>query len=155
MGGDCTNFVSQALYHGNMSMFDDWYCHKKNSTYLEPKSSTELDYSWTLADPSPWISVNEFDSFWSNYYNNYYEIKKDDYVNNHSNYYYNYPIYRGTVVILCTSTLWWTKPSHAMIITGYDTANYDFRLAGHTYSRQDYPLLSAIENYASIRVYSL
>lgn len=154
MGGDCTNFVSQALYNGGMSMRGDWYCYKKNSTYLEPTSATQLDYSWTLSDPSPWISVSEFSSFWLDYYDDYYEYTKSDYESNHSTY-YSEPIYKGDVIILCKRTLWWTTPSHAMIITEYDTTNRDFKLAGHTTARQAYPLLDAIDNYAVVRIYCL
>ena len=65
--------------------------------------------------------------------------------------YYASPIYRGDVVILCKKTLWWTTPSHAMIITQYDNTNQDFKLAGHTSDRQAYPLLTAIANYAQVR----
>ena len=63
-GSDCTNFVSQALYFGGMEMHDTWYCHKKNNDYPSPASAAQLDYSWTLEDPSPWISAKEFNNYW-------------------------------------------------------------------------------------------
>jgi hypothetical protein len=150
LGGDCTNFVSQALYHSGMEMHNNWYCHKKNNTYLRPGDTTELNYSWTLSDPSPWISVSTFTAYWDDHCDDYYAVSKSDYINNHSTYYAS-PIYRGDVVILCKKTLWWTTPSHAMIITQYDNTNQDFKLAGHTSDRQAYPLLTAIANYAQVR----
>ncbi|MBO4872575.1 MAG: amidase domain-containing protein [Lachnospiraceae bacterium] len=56
LNGDCTNFVSQALYYGGMEMHANWYCYKLNNTYPAPANTTQLDYSWSLSDPSPWIS---------------------------------------------------------------------------------------------------
>ena len=65
-------------------MHDTWYCHKKNNEYPAPASATQLDYSWTLEDPSPWISVEQFVSFWSSKTDNYFEYTKADYTENHS-----------------------------------------------------------------------
>ena len=154
LGGDCTNFVSQALYHGGMTMRGNWYCYKKNSTYLVPSDSYELNYSWSLSDPSPWVSVGEFSSFWLNYCDDYYEYTTSDYISNHTTY-FNNPIYLGDVVIFCTQTLWWMSPAHAMIISQYNLSTRDFNLAGHTYNRTDYPLLTAITGYDSVRFYCL
>lgn len=58
---DCTNFVSQCLFEGGIPMNGSWYCYKKNNTYPAPSSVSELNYSWDLADPSPWISAVEFE----------------------------------------------------------------------------------------------
>lgn len=98
-GSDCTNFVSQALYFGGMEMHDTWYCHKKNNEYPAPASATQLDYSWTLEDPSPWISVEQFVSFWSSKTDNYFEYTKADYTENHSDI-LSEPITKGDVIIL-------------------------------------------------------
>lgn len=150
IGGDCTNFISQALYYGGMQMHNNWYCHKKNSSYPTPSNTTQLDYSWTLSDPSPWISVKRFTEYWSDHTDDYYEFSKSDYNNNHGTY-FEKPIYIGDVVILCTRTFWWTTPEHAMIITRYDSVNKDFLLAGHTIARQKHPLLTAISLYDQVR----
>lgn len=45
-GGDCTNFVSQALYAGGWKMNSGWY---KNSNYWWYNSSNQT-YSWTAVD---------------------------------------------------------------------------------------------------------
>ncbi|MFA4932395.1 MAG: amidase domain-containing protein [Caldisericia bacterium] len=66
MGGDCANFVSQALKAGGMSTDGQWFIIRKNTTYPRPTNVTELNYSWMLADPSPWISAKEFNNYWSN-----------------------------------------------------------------------------------------
>ena len=63
------------------------------------------------------------------------------------------PIMRGDVVILYSSTLWWSSPAHAMIISQYDAANYDYLLAAHSRERRDYPLSTAITSYAKVRFY--
>jgi hypothetical protein len=150
LNGDCTNFVSQALYYGGMKMHNNWYCQKRNNYYPTPKTVSELDYSWALSDPSPFISVKTFTEYWTGQADAYYEFSKDDYVKNHETY-YNKPIYTGDVVILCKKTLWWTTPTHAMIITRYDSTNKDFLLAGHSQPRQQHPLLTAISNYSQVR----
>lgn len=151
-GSDCMNFVSQALYFGGMEMHDTWYCHKKNSDYPSPASAAQLDYSWTLEDPSPWISVGEFVSFWSSKTDAYYEYTKSEYTTDHSTIFFN-PITRGDVIMLCNKTLWWTTPAHAMIISAYDGVNKDFLCAGHSNMRQDYPLVTAVANYDVVQIY--
>jgi energy-coupling factor transporter ATP-binding protein EcfA2 len=116
-------------------------------------NAEQLNYSWSLSDPSPWISVSEFDKFWrpkatARYYSH------DYYTANHETI-YGYAIYRGDAVILHKGIAGWiTIPTHAMIISRYDTANKDFKLAGHSNERQAYPLLSAIANYSEVEFIS-
>lgn len=150
-GNDCANFVSQAMHvGGKMPMQGNWYCHKKNSTYPRPASAAQLDYSWTLSDPSPWISAKEFYSFWtSRTSTSYYSV--DRYRREHESI-YTTPIYRGDVVIFHKGLADFVLiPTHIMIISKYDAANKDFLLAGHSNIRQDYPLLTAISGYAEIQ----
>lgn len=148
-GSDCTNFMSQALYHGGKAMAGDWYSYKKNSTYQSPTSATQLNYSWTLADPSPWISVEEFNDYWRPL-STVYGYSKASYIANHASI-YNNPIYKGDVVVFHNGTAGFiTWATHIMIISGYDTPNSDFLLAGHSNNRQAYPLLTAIDSYSYI-----
>ncbi len=151
-GSDCTNFVSQALYFGGMEMHDTWYCHKKNDDYPRPASAAQLDYSWTLEDPSPWISVEQFVSFWSSKTDDYYEYTKSEYTENHSDI-LSEPITKGDVIILCNSTLWWTTPAHAMIVSAYDFTDRDYLCAGHSNVRRDLPLVTAVSGYDVVRIY--
>jgi len=150
LGGDCTNFVSQALnVGGGMSMQGDWYCYKKNSTYPKPANTTQLNYSWTLADPSPWCSVTNFRSFLSSICSTIHLYSYQYYIDNHTSI-YNSSIALGDVVLFHQGIFdWITWPSHAMIISQYDTVNHDFKLAGHSNERQAYPLIDALNNNSS------
>ncbi|WP_309298661.1 amidase domain-containing protein [Vallitalea longa] len=124
----------------------DWYCYKNNSKYLEPRSAEELNDSWDLADPSPWISVKEFVSYWRSECDEV-NYSRAEYRKNHSKI-FNKSIYKGDVVILHDGVAGWiSMPKHAMIISGYDDENEDFLLAGHSNNRQAYELLNAIDNY--------
>lgn len=153
-GSDCTNFVSQAMnIGGKMPMQGNWYCYAKNYTYPNPSSATQLNYSWSLSDPSPWISVTEFEKFWSSRATTFY-CSTSYYQSNHATV-YNRPIYRGHVVILHKGISdFITVPTHCMIISKYDYSNQDFLLAGHSNNRQAYPLLQAISSYAEIEFIS-
>ena len=62
---DCANFVSQCLLAGGIHFQDDWMIHKINNNNMYPTNPNELDASWQLSDPSPWISAIEFNEFWS------------------------------------------------------------------------------------------
>ncbi|EPR08100.1 amidase domain-containing protein [Ruminiclostridium papyrosolvens] len=150
-GSDCTNFVSQAMYSGGgMPFQENWYCFMKNPTYLNPTSATELNFSWTLSDPSPWISVKEFRDFWMYKAVGTYYCTKSDYVANHVTQ-YNKPIRKGDVIVLHKGISdFITVPTHCMIISRYDTVNKDFLLAGHSNERQAHPLLTAIDAYACV-----
>ncbi|WP_156424371.1 amidase domain-containing protein [Bacillus sp. FJAT-27445] len=151
-GSDCANFVSQAMHvGGGMPKSGNWTITKKNSTYWIINSAYELDYSWTLTDPSPWISVVEFKSYW-NPKSTVHSMATSYYKTNHTQV-YNRPIYRGGVVILHKGASGFiTVPTHVMIISDYDNNNSDFKLAGHSNERQALPLLTAISDYAHLEI---
>lgn len=65
LGGDCANFVSQCMLAGGVHYQDTWWIEKLNNSHPRPNNSSELDDSWSLANPSPWISAVEFNEFWS------------------------------------------------------------------------------------------
>jgi hypothetical protein len=148
LGGDCTNFVSQCMYlGGGIPQAGDWYCSKRNSTYPSPINSYQLNYSWSLSSPSPWVSVSEWKQYWNSC--TFYDFTKADYIANHDAI-YNMDIYIGDCVIFYTQFLWIQTPKHLMIISSYDYANHDFLLAGHSNERTAYPLLTAIGAYSMI-----
>ena len=149
MGGDCANFVSQALNQGGISMFNTWYCYRNNTTYPKPANTTQLDYSWNLADPSPWISAVQFQYFWASRCT-YYEYTSTDYISNHATI-YTQPIVFGDVIVFFSGTVWWSSPSHVVIITAYDTVNKDFKYSGHNNDRLNKPLLDVIGDYYRVR----
>jgi hypothetical protein len=64
IGGDCVNFVSQCLLASGVHYQGSWYVYRNNGNYSVPTSISELDNTWSLADPSPWISANEFAAHW-------------------------------------------------------------------------------------------
>lgn len=131
LGGDCANFVSQCLFKGGKAMSGDWYVYKKNNVYLKPSNTTQLDYSWRLADPSPWISAKEFNSYWKKNSNTNYEYTTEKYVSDHATI-YSKTIRSGDVVQFKKKVGFWYQAYHTMIIVGYDASNKDFILAGHS-----------------------
>lgn len=154
-GSDCANFVSQAMHLGGGKKMDSkWYVKKKNSKYLVPTSAKELNYSFDLADPSPWISAKQFYKYWkSTSRSTSYNYSHDKYIKDHKTIYKNTPIVKGDVVVFqkgVASVL--TIPTHVMIISSYDTVNKDFKLAGHSNERQAYALKSAISSYSQIGI---
>jgi hypothetical protein len=142
LGGDCANFVSQCLLAGGKSMTGDWYIYRKNSVYPAPTSVDELDYSWRLADPSPWISAKEFNNFWSDYATTYtYDVT--EYETDHTTI-YSKSIYTGDAVQLLSPVLWWYEGYHTMLIVGYDTSAKDFVYAAHSSNTKDSTILDNI-----------
>lgn len=142
MHGDCANFVSQCLLAGGKSMTGDWYIYRKNSVYPAPVSVDELDYSWRLADPSPWISAKEFNNFWSDYATTYtYDVK--EYEKNHTSI-YSIDIYIGDVVQLLRPVLWWYEGYHTMLIVDYKKSVKDFVYAAHSRNTKDSTILDDI-----------
>jgi len=150
VGGDCANFVSQAMYHGGIGMFETWYCYKLNNNNPAPQNVTELNASWSLADPSPWISANQFTSFWNSRCDHKYYYACTDYTLSHTDIYYE-DIYIGDTIVFYSTTGWWNTPSHVVMITAYDSTNKDFLYCGHNCDRYNYSLLSAVTNYSYIR----
>lgn len=152
---DCTNFVSQALHTGGKMPFTGkWKIHRKNKKYWNINSAKKLDASWSVTDPSPWMSVRTFNSYMRgkakyvyNYSNNYYGI--------HYKSIYNKKIYRGSVVIFMKGMAGITvQPTHAMIMSSYNSKKKDILLAGHSNERQAYALRSAIKKYSEINIYT-
>lgn len=144
MGGDCANFVSQCLHAGGKDMTDEWYIEKKNNTYPAPENVTQLNNSWKLADPSPWISAKEFNNYWSDYATTY-EYKVTDYKKDHETI-YKKSILKGDAVQLLKPVLWWYEGMHTMIIVGYDASGSDFIYAAHSNDTKDSSILSNICN---------
>lgn len=67
LGGDCTNFVSQCLLAGGQLHQDStWYIKRLNTNYHTISTTSQLNNSWELSDPSPWISAKKFQSYFRN-----------------------------------------------------------------------------------------
>ena len=148
LGGDCANFVSQCLHAGGKQMNGDWYIYQKNSTYMSPTNITQLNYSWDLANPSPWISAEEFNNYWSDFCNTY-EYTLSNYQSSHNFIYNSEQIKIGDPFLLLKKVLWWYEGDHVMIIVGLDQKNNDFIYAGHSNNRIDGKILENIcESYS-------
>lgn len=154
-GTDCTNFVSQAMHiGGHKPKSGKWAIARKNSKYWIINSASQLNYSWKLTDPSPWISVREFNSYWRSK-SKVHAMDTENYRRDHKTV-YNGTIHKGHVVVLHKGIASFiTLPTHIMIISAYDSKNYDFKLAGHSNERQAYPLLSAIQNYVYMEIFEI
>lgn len=153
MGGDCANFVSQSMHvGGGMAMVGDWYCYRKNTTYLKPVNVSQLNYSWTLSDPSPWISAKQFKNFWSGRSTTY-TYSKSDYTSSSSPA-YSAPIYTGHAMSFCYNTLWWSEAVHTVIIVGYDSTNKDYIYAAHSDAKKDGKVKTGISGYDSVTFYA-
>lgn len=63
-GGDCANFVSQCMLASGIHYQNSWYTYRKNENYSAPTTIAQLDNTWELADPSPWISAKQFRNYW-------------------------------------------------------------------------------------------
>ncbi len=145
IGGDCANFVSQALYYGGMKMDNEWSIYKKNSTYLTPRSTTELDYSWILAQPSsPWISAKRFDVYWSNRSIGISTYSVSSYLSLSDK--TPQDIGKGDVVQILKKSGFAYYGFHTMLITNEPIySNYTY--TAHSSSRKNYNLTNALNTY--------
>ncbi|SDY83828.1 amidase domain-containing protein [Thermoactinomyces sp. DSM 45892] len=151
-GTDCTNFVSQAMHiGGGKPKSGNWSISRKNTRYWVINSVEQLNYSWKLTNPSPWIAVRTFENYWRPKSKTH-SMSTDYYRKNHKTI-YNRSISKGDVVILHKGVSGVvTVPSHVMIISEYDSNKHDFKLAGHSVERQAHPLLTAIGSYAHLQI---
>lgn len=148
-GTNCTNFVSQAMHlGGGLPKQGNWTITRKNTTYHVINSAAQLNHSWKLTDPSPWISVKEFSKFWRPK-STVRGASKAQYLQNTSNYRSQQV---GDIVIFNKGAAGVvTVPTHAMIITQKTTTDYN--LAGNSVERRAHPLKTAIESYSFIEFY--
>lgn len=138
-GGDCTNFVSQCMLASGIHFQNDWYIYRKNDTYPTPTTNAQMDVTWELADPSPWISANQFSKYWRNN-SSYSYIKGSEIVANPS-LAYNLPIGYGDVIQYATVGSFGSigYAEHTMYVTG--TTNDSYLVTYHSLNRLDTNLL--------------
>lgn len=148
-GTNCTNFISQAMHvGGGIKKQGDWTISRKNTKYHVINSATQLNYSWKLTDPSPWISVKQFSKFWRPK-STVKGVSNTNYLKSPQNY-RNQRV--GDIVIFskgAAGTV--TVPTHAMMVT-QKPAN-DYNLAGNSVERQAHPLKTAIKSYSYIEFF--
>lgn len=145
LGGDCANFVSQSLHAGGINMDTVWYIDAKQNPprYTRPTSVDQLNYSWDLADPSPWISAEEFNNYWDGEAEEYFDYTPSEVEANHESIYAD--LWRGDVIQIMKKTWLWYEGYHTMIVSNY--INGDLAMSYHTDDVQDKPLLDIVETY--------
>lgn len=139
-GGDCTNFVSQCMLASGMHLDNtSWATYRKNRNYTEISNLNQLNDSWALTDPSPWISAKQFKEYWVPKSSNVYRAKGSDILANPS-IVWNIPISKGCVIQKANNFLGiMGDTTHSMYITGY--SNNTYLLTYHTRNILDRNLL--------------
>lgn len=145
IGGDCANFVSQCIYAGGKEMDNKWYIKKLNNKNPEPTTVKELDESWDLADPSPWISAKEFGIYWSDNALKTATYSVSDYLKLSDRSISGYAT--GDVVQLTKRAIINYYGYHTMLITKID--GDDFLYSAHYADRKDENLTNSLKNYNS------
>lgn len=138
-GGDCTNFVSQCMLASGIHFQNDWYIYRKNDTFSTPTTNAQMDVTWELADPSPWISANQFSKYWRN--NSSYSYFKGSEIVANPSLAYNLPIGYGDVIQYAEVGSFGAigYAEHTMYVTG--TTNDSYLVTYHSLNRLDMNLL--------------
>jgi len=102
-GNDCTNFVSQCMLAAGKHFNNDWGIYKKNNTYRQPINNNQLNTSWDLSDPSPWISAKYFNTHWSN--NAYTVTLSTSSIQNNPSSVYSLPFGSGDVIVVLNNPI--------------------------------------------------
>lgn len=144
IGGDCANFVSQALKEGGKKTDNRWYITRKNKKYITPKNVSQLDHSWKLSDPSPWISAKEFEKYWSNKASST-DVYAGEYVYSNKSKIFKRQYKKGDVVQILKLKAWWYEAYHTMMITEHSSS--DYLLSGHSDRTKDKALNSIVSRY--------
>lgn len=139
LGGDCANFVSQCLVASGVHYSGNWYIYKKNNDNNSPSEVSQLNNSWQLSSPSPWISAVKFGDYWSNKATNYTytgnQLYNGEYVNSN--------IGVGDVVQYGNKDLWNYEGEHTMYITGRN--NNKITVSYHSLGQRDAELNTLYE----------
>ena len=129
-GGDCTNFVSQCMLASGRHIDNSaWGIYRKNRNNTEISNVNQLNDSWALTDPSPWISAKQFKKYWSDRVSTY-TLKGSEILKDPSKA-WNLPIVQGCVIQKADNFLGIQgDATHSMYITGYE--NNSYLLTDHT-----------------------
>lgn len=146
--GNCANFVSQCLVAGGKKYEGAWYVYKNNNSHLIPQNIDELNDSWDLADPSPWISAAKFCNYWTTHAIHTDTFTPQQIINNDSA---TNTIYTsGTVVqLLKWHWLWGFQGCHTMYVTdAVNTSNKGtYKVTYQSNNSLDITLATICQNY--------
>ncbi|MBE3550637.1 MAG: amidase domain-containing protein [Brockia lithotrophica] len=156
IGGDCTNFASQVLHAGNLPMDyrGGWYVYPKQipPRYPAPKSIGELNYSWSLADPSSWISAKQFNRYWSQHV-----YSKERYSGTELKNLQTFDdvwrkAWHGDVVQILRPVWWWYEPYHTLEVYSFTfISSKDIILAAHTNNTKSLSFKEIINRYPNYK----
>ncbi len=151
---DCTNFVSQCIYVSGKKTGGTWYVNKLNDSNPMPANTTQLNNSWSLSDPSPWISAEQFYNYWSNNAINTYTFEVDSIIENPSILSNNPNIGVGDVISYLKYNLFLqSEGAHTAIITGSGSVKINqttfscYTISQHSTSRCNFSLWRSVKNY--------
>lgn len=144
LGGDCANFVSQCMLSSGIHYQNNWYMYRKNGTYSNISSVSQLNQSWELADPSPWISAKQFANYWT--HNATYKAYKGSQITANKNLISSSNMSMGDVIQEADKNLFGNlgDATHTMYVT--DVTNGDCVLTYHTNNVKAGSLLSMCAN---------
>jgi len=115
---DCMNFVSQCLlaggkHYNTLNSYNTWEIYRKNLTYKNPSTVSQLDYSWQLCAPnaSAWTSTPAFTAYQT--FSSYQETHSGLFILSNPVYIHQRQFGPGDVIIRITNG----TPDHAMYIT--------------------------------------
>lgn len=137
---------------------NDWYTYRKNANYSTPTTVDQLNNSWCLADPSPWISAKYFEDYWTQRKNTL-VVKGSDILAD-PNWYEDCGFSLADAVqILSDGFLGIGREAvHTMYITGLGTANNGntcFTVSYHSNNQLDVNLLNIINPDKYYKFYAL
>lgn len=144
IGGDCANFTSQCMLAAGIHYQNDWSVYRKNDNYSRPTSVSELNNTWELSDPSPWISAKYFSRYWKK--NSSYHYYKGKDITANPSLAWNLSIVKGDVIQIAGSIMGILGDAeHTMYITGYENSTY--LLTYHSTNTQSKSLLDLCATY--------
>lgn len=144
-GGDCANFVSQCLLASGIHYQNDWYVYRKNTNYSTPTTAEQLNNTWELSDPSPWISAKEFKKYWEQHVTTY-TYKASELLAN-PDLAINLGLHKGDVIQLASKKGNSVNGWHTMYIRDYTTysGHSTYELTYHSTNTEAKSLLEICE----------
>lgn len=133
---DCTNFVSQCLLAGGHHYEGDWKIYRKNGFYKDTELSHDfqVEYSWDVSIPGPWLGAQPFREFWLDKASEAYMCKGSAIVEDPSRV-WNINMYEGCVIQIADYDTQLGDSTHSMYVTGYTKdRSYDtYAVTYHSY----------------------
>lgn len=151
IGGDCTNFASQCMLASGIHPVDNWNILRKNGNYTDINNVSQLNDSWLVTDPSPWISAEEFKNYWVSHVSNGAYKATGQQILDNPEIAWNAPVTQGCVIQIAKKTLLGDVGTahHSMYISGYinDGTHDTYALTYHSTNTLQTTLLDVCSRY--------